>query len=709
MDEFKKALLEWRLNPGDLDPQVQVPPTPEGWKELPGFRFLPDKATLRSNLDAVLEGWRPERPIIHKDTRVVALGSCFAGYFIAWLGDHGFNQHGGKSPYDNLLRYAATFESAPVVAQQFRWAFGELEGSKTHWMAPDRTVVAASEDARRSVRDALEGADVLVLTLGLSEVWYDAVTAEPLWRAVQRKEYDPKRHVFRVLSLSETLSTLETIHRVVETHLKHLKVVFTVSPVRLRATFRPVSTLTASSASKAILRAALDEFLRGHPERLNTSYFYFPSFEIVNDIFPDAFQADGRHIHPTVVDCVLDVFASSFTSLPVEAGAEAPGPSGEGEFQRRLEDLEAENQKLQAICDERFRVIEGLDQAAKERLQAMGSLDQLVKELDRRAVNAEQASEARLRVIEEQDKALRALRARSPKEWVRRFVAPRLGVFHQYSPRPVPLRGGGSGRRAGGSLPTLCVVTPSLNQGAFVERTLRSVVEQDYPGIEYVVQDGGSSDGTLDILRAFPEKLRYESGKDGGQANAINRGFSKTHAEVMAYLNADDLFLPGALHYVGRYFARHPEVDVVYGHRIVVDEYDQEIGRWILPPHEDEILTYADYVPQETLFWRRRAWDKVGGLDESFHFAMDWDLILRFQKAGARFVRLPRFLGAFRVHPHQKTSAEMETRGAQEMSRLIERCHGRKLGPAEIHWKVRPYLKRHVVYDKLFKAGLLRY
>src|SRR5207302_369335 len=143
-------------------------------------------------------------------------------------------------------------------------------------------------------------------------------------------------------------------------------------------------------------------------------------------------------------------------------------------------------------------------------------------------------------------------------------------------------------------------------------------------------------------------------------ANGLNVGFEHATGEIMAYLNSDDVLLPGALNYVANYFREHPEVDVVYGHRVVIDEYDQEIGRWVLPGHDDEVLSWADYVPQETLFWRRRIWEDAGGMiDESFRFAIDWDLLIRFRDAGARMARLPRFLGGFRVHPHQKTSKEM--------------------------------------------------
>jgi hypothetical protein len=110
------------------------------------------------------------------------------------------------------------------------------------------------------------------------------------------------------------------------------------------------------------------------------------------------------------------------------------------------------------------------------------------------------------------------------------------------------------------------------------------------------------------------------------------------------------------------------------------------------------------------LFWRRAIWEKVGAkFDETLQFAMDWDLLLRFRDAGARFARAPRFLGAFRIHPAQKTSARMRETGAREMTRLRQRIHGQPVAPAEIIRGIRPYLLRHVLYRRLYTLGLLRY
>jgi carbamoyltransferase len=294
---------------------------------------------------------------------------------------------------------------------------------------------------------------------------------------------------------------------------------------------------------------------------------------------------------------------------------------------------------------------------------------------------------------------------------IARFLGVKLGVLRQYQPRPlrVPRRY----HRLPRTTPTLRIslVTPSYNQGRFLEHTIRSVLEQDYPHLQYIVQDGGSSDDTRAILERWRSRLDHcESVADRGQAHAVNLGFRHAAGDVMAWLNSDDLLLPGSLHYIAKFFQRHPDVDVIYGHRVLIDEQGREIGRWVLPPHDDTMLSWADYVPQETMFWRRRVWEQVGGaMDESFQFALDWDLLLRFREAGARFYRVPRFLGAFRVHAEQKTSAQRENVGNHEMQRLYERIHQQPMDAKTCFRQMLPYLCRHAVCQRLYQIGVLRY
>jgi len=259
--------------------------------------------------------------------------------------------------------------------------------------------------------------------------------------------------------------------------------------------------------------------------------------------------------------------------------------------------------------------------------------------------------------------------------------------------------------------PTISIVTPSYNQGRFLERTILSVLDQEYPRLEYVVQDGGSTDETERVIALHADRLHHhEMREDEGQGHAINLGFEHTSGEIMAYLNSDDLLLPGSLHYVARYFQRHPEVDVVYGHRVLLDEDDMEIGRWVMPGHDDEVLSWADFVPQETMFWRRDIWERSGGaMDHQWSLVLDWDLILRFRDAGANFVRLPRFLGAFRIHDVQKTAVLINETGKDEMARLRARSIGREVTRPEINAGLKRYLRSHDRVRRLYRARLVRY
>ena len=288
----------------------------------------------------------------------------------------------------------------------------------------------------------------------------------------------------------------------------------------------------------------------------------------------------------------------------------------------------------------------------------------------------------------------------------RAMLRPRLGNLNQYPPQALTQPKADQRIARLSATPKISIVTPSFRQGAFIEKTLLSVFEQQYPNLEYFVQDGGSKDSTVEILEKHKDKLAgWESEGDSGQSQAINRGFAKTSGEIMAWLNSDDLLLPGTLATVADYFNRHPEVDVLYGNRLLIDENDMEIGRWIMPGHDSAALSWVDYVPQETLFWRRRIWDKVGGqIDESFRFAMDWDLLVRFRDAGAKFAHIPRFMGAFRIHQHQKTSANINDIGHQEMDRIRKRVLGRVPSRKEIRNAALPYLLKHIAVDLAYRT-----
>ncbi len=280
-------------------------------------------------------------------------------------------------------------------------------------------------------------------------------------------------------------------------------------------------------------------------------------------------------------------------------------------------------------------------------------------------------------------------------------------TLHQYPPQPIRLTSSRRRRIWPKSPPCIALVTPSYNQAAFLEETIQSILGQDYPRLRYAITDGGSTDGSAEIIRRHQNRLDYwHSRPDAGQADAIIAGFQKIDGEIMGWLNADDLLSPDSLQIVSHYFMRHPEIDVLYGDRILINRDGDEIGRWILPAHDPADLPIVDVIPQETCFWRSSVWHKVGGVDRSFQFALDWDLLLRFRTAGAKFQHIPEFLGCFRVHDQQKTSAIMDTVGEEESTRLHDRELGRKPLREEIDRTVRNIRRRAIWRAQLYRLGL---
>jgi glycosyltransferase involved in cell wall biosynthesis len=257
---------------------------------------------------------------------------------------------------------------------------------------------------------------------------------------------------------------------------------------------------------------------------------------------------------------------------------------------------------------------------------------------------------------------------------VKNWLGISLGLFDMHDPLPLDVPSIPLADKRDGAALRVSIVTPSFNQGIFIRETISSVLSQSHSELDYVIQDAASVDETHEVISSFADpRLRLFIEKDKGQADALNNGFRRTGGDIMAYLNSDDLLMPGALTYITDFFAARPDVDVVYGDRLIVDDKSRLIGKWRLPPHDPAVISIVDYVPQETLFWRRSAWERVGeAFDDALQFAMDWDLILRFQSTGAKIVHVPIYIGAFRVHQLQKTHSAIKL-GRVEMKHVRSR------------------------------------
>ena len=223
------------------------------------------------------------------------------------------------------------------------------------------------------------------------------------------------------------------------------------------------------------------------------------------------------------------------------------------------------------------------------------------------------------------------------------------------------------------ALPKISLVTCSFQQGRFIDATLRSVLEQDYPDLEYIVVDGGSTDGSVATIRSFEQRLSYwVSEPDAGQTDALAKGFARSSGELMGWLCSDDLLLPGALERVGRYFRDHPTVDWIFGDALWIDESGQPIRPKKEMPWSSTVFLFDhNYLAQPSVFWRRSLFDRVGGLDVALHLAMDADLWLRFARL-SRPRHLPHYLSCMRYYAEQKTRS-MKPAGRKEDELLRRR------------------------------------
>ena len=211
--------------------------------------------------------------------------------------------------------------------------------------------------------------------------------------------------------------------------------------------------------------------------------------------------------------------------------------------------------------------------------------------------------------------------------------------------------------------PRISIITPSFNQGNFIEQTILSVLSQDYPNLEYLVADGGSSDATLDVLAKYSGKVTWISEADEGQTDAINKGLRRATGSVVGYLNADDLLLPGTLKRVGEVFINHPQTCWVTGKCRIVDEENNEIRRPItvykntlLGLHSFSLLLMTNYISQPATFWRKDASESIGYLDENLRYVMDYEYWLRlYSKSPPVFI--PEYLAAFKIHQSSKTTS----------------------------------------------------
>ena len=242
------------------------------------------------------------------------------------------------------------------------------------------------------------------------------------------------------------------------------------------------------------------------------------------------------------------------------------------------------------------------------------------------------------------------------------------------------------------NLPLVSIITPSFNQAPFLEETIQSVLSQDYPKIEYWIIDGGSTDGSLEIIQRYADRMAgWISEPDQGQTDAINKGFGRAKGQILAWLNSDDTYLPYAVSEAVAYLTAHPEAGMVYGDANLIDQQGDVIGRF--PARQTDYSRLRNgyvHIPQQAAFFRADLWHQVGPLDPGFYFAMDYDLWVRLARLAPLHYN-PKLWANFRLHASGK-SVISDDRCWPEMLRVHFREGGSWLSPLVFKAKIRPII-----------------
>jgi len=250
------------------------------------------------------------------------------------------------------------------------------------------------------------------------------------------------------------------------------------------------------------------------------------------------------------------------------------------------------------------------------------------------------------------------------------------------------------------SLPKITIVTPSYNQGEFLEETIRSVLMQGYPNLEYIIMDGGSTDNSVAIIKKYEDQISYwVSEKDNGQADAIYRGFERASGDIIGWLNSDDVLLPNALMEFGRFFSEHENADLVVGGCVLIDEKSNVLSGARGFPYFNmgakltfsKLLWIGAKFNQPATLWKRKAFFDVGGFDRSLHFCFDFDMFLRLTKVKSGY-RLKKPVAAFRLHGASKTGTQQDI--CNRENQLLFKRYGRLDGPAWLVTAIEGYYKQ---------------
>lgn len=225
--------------------------------------------------------------------------------------------------------------------------------------------------------------------------------------------------------------------------------------------------------------------------------------------------------------------------------------------------------------------------------------------------------------------------------------------------------------------PKITIITPSYNQGQFIEATIRSVLAQNYPNLEYFIFDGGSTDNTIDVIKKYDKYITYwESQKDKGQSHAINKGFKVASGDIIGWLNSDDLFFPETLQRVANYFKDKNYRKILYGEGIyLLDKYQLAIKNTTARLSNKHPITLCDFIIQPSTFWGRTVVEEVGELDEDLHYGFDWDWFIKANNKNIPFQMVKEDFSVYRIHAQHKSSTAGYKR-TKELAKIYETYNG---------------------------------
>ncbi len=239
--------------------------------------------------------------------------------------------------------------------------------------------------------------------------------------------------------------------------------------------------------------------------------------------------------------------------------------------------------------------------------------------------------------------------------------------------------------------PKITVITPSYNQGSFIEETILSVLNQTYKNVEYIIIDGGSKDNTVDIIKKYSDKIDYwVSEKDSGQTNALNKGVKVATGEILCWINSDDVLVPWALQKVADFFSNHPDIAIVNGYTLRIDKYSKCMYNHFVPEPTTWFSKHGIYyINQPSMFFKRKLIDELGVFEESFHARMDQEFVMRVLAAGNKFGKINKVLGTIRIHEDTKTS-QNGAMWSEDLQKLENKYKS--------HFKVKPDLVGSISY-----------